>query len=241
MRAAVVAAAAGVAALGKAAVPVEAADPGAPWRRLIGEATRAATTSSTRTATTTAAECQPARHLMDTFTREAFPASLGSCALVGSGGALKGRGIGGEINAHDTFVCASAVRVNRVPSEPYYSDLGSKTNVFYSNSATDTYPSGELGVWITKIREGNSIGEKMYCPFQRNASSGNCPFEHLVVARSTKYGSDRRGSRLAIRSTCRSGSQITCNLLSMYRILRWRWRHSTGIPPRCRATTPPAA
>jgi hypothetical protein len=128
---------------------------------------------------------------MDTFTREQFPSSLGSCALVGSGGVLKGKGIGGLIDMHDTVI-----RVNRVPSEAYFSDLGSKTDVFYSNSATDTYPSGELGVWITKMRKGLSVGEKLYCPFKPTAFPGNCPFAHFVVARSTKYGSDRIGDRI---------------------------------------------
>jgi len=124
---------------------------------------------------------------MDTFTNEPFPSSLGSCALVGSGGLLRGKGMGGRINMHDTVI-----RVNRIPSEPYYSDLGSKTTIFYSNSATDTYPSGKSGVWVTKIKPGSKVGDKMWCQFQNpNAIKGSCPFEQLIVARSTKYGSDR--------------------------------------------------
>lgn len=142
--------------------------------------------TDTSAATTTAA-CPAATHLMDSFTREPFPSTLGSCALVGSGGALRGGGAGGRINMHDTVI-----RVNRVPTESYYADLGSKTTVFYSNSATDTYPSGQTGVWITKIQPGNKVGSKLWCQFQRpNAVQGSCPFDRLVVARSTKFGSDR--------------------------------------------------
>jgi hypothetical protein len=110
---------------------------------------------------------------------------------VGSGGSLKGKGIGGQIDQHDTVI-----RVNRVPSEPYFSDLGAKTDVFYSNSATDTYPAGEIGVWVTKMVEGLAIGEKIWCRFEHPIGlPESCPFRHLIVARSTKYGLDRVGER----------------------------------------------
>lgn len=162
-----------------------------------------ATGAATVQATTTASECQPAEHLVDTFTAAQLPRSFGSCALVGSGGSLKGRGIGDQIDQHDTVI-----RVNRVPSELYFSDLGAKTDVFYSNSATDTYPAGELGVWVTRMVEGLSIGEKLWCRFEDPIGiPENCPFRHLIVARSTKYGLDRVGERDGMPFTIEDDNQ----------------------------------
>lgn len=50
--------------------------------------------------------------------------NLGTCAIVGSGGKLKGAGLGGAIDAH-----TSVVRFNTAPVEGYESDVGAKTTV----------------------------------------------------------------------------------------------------------------
>ena len=45
---------------------------------------------------------------------EGIPAALRRCALVGASSNLLGRGLGQEIDGHDTVI-----RVNRLPSEEY--------------------------------------------------------------------------------------------------------------------------
>jgi hypothetical protein len=52
--------------------------------------------------------------------------NFGSCAVVGSGAALKGRGLGPEIDAHDVVIV-----VNNMPAEDEHADLGSRMDIFY--------------------------------------------------------------------------------------------------------------
>ena len=62
----------------------------------------------------------------------------GSCAVVGSGAVLEGRGLGAEIDAHDV-----TVHVNHVPpDERMRADLGSRTDVLASgrNRTREIFP-----------------------------------------------------------------------------------------------------
>mmetsp|Transcript_81683 Transcript_81683/g.229946 ORF Transcript_81683/g.229946 Transcript_81683/m.229946 type:complete len:318 (-) Transcript_81683:93-1046(-) len=62
----------------------------------------------------------------------ALPNCFERCALVGSSAALKGRGLGGEIDSHDTVI-----RVNRIPTEHFVLDFGSRTDVLFSGPRAD--------------------------------------------------------------------------------------------------------
>lgn len=57
--------------------------------------------------------------------------SLKSCALVGSSSSLLGQSLGSEIDAQDTVI-----RVNRLPSKPFFRDFGEKTDVLFGNRWT---------------------------------------------------------------------------------------------------------
>eukprot|EP00928_Gymnodinium_smaydae_P018763 TRINITY_DN17155_c0_g1_i1.p1 TRINITY_DN17155_c0_g1~~TRINITY_DN17155_c0_g1_i1.p1 ORF type:complete len:412 (+),score=85.03 TRINITY_DN17155_c0_g1_i1:72-1307(+) len=136
--------------------------------------------------------------VIHTFSREPFAPRLGSCAIVGSGGQLKGGHLGPEIDSHTTVI-----RVNRIPTSAYYDDLGKRTDIYFSNSITDTYPGGQTGMGVTMMEPNNPVGGKLWCQFQDVVIAANdardgiqppapaCPFGAAVVTRSSKYGSDR--------------------------------------------------
>mmetsp|Transcript_109490 Transcript_109490/g.308913 ORF Transcript_109490/g.308913 Transcript_109490/m.308913 type:complete len:405 (-) Transcript_109490:80-1294(-) len=127
------------------------------------------------------------RTILNVESDKPFPPSFGSCALIGSGGALKGKGLGPEIDSYDTVV-----RINRVPGKPFQADLGKKTDIYYSNTATDTYPAGETGEWVTVAEKHNAIGLKLWCQYGHKIMiKGNCPFSSTILTRSTKWGTDK--------------------------------------------------
>ena len=70
---------------------------------------------------------------------DSFPRA--SCAVVGSGAALSGRGLGPEIDAHDVVVV-----VNNMPPEADHADMGSRMDVFFMTAVglhSKTGPTGE--------------------------------------------------------------------------------------------------
>jgi hypothetical protein len=74
-----------------------------------------------------------------------------SCAVVGSGAALSGRGLGPEIDAHDVVVV-----VNNMPSKADHADMGSRMDVFFLTAVgihSKTGPTGERMVVSTGGRD----------------------------------------------------------------------------------------
>jgi len=71
----------------------------------------------------------PAADTDNTGAANAPALNFGSCAVVGSGSALKGRGLGPEIDAHDVVVI-----VNNMPAEGERADLGSRMDIFYGTA-----------------------------------------------------------------------------------------------------------
>mmetsp|Transcript_109491 Transcript_109491/g.308916 ORF Transcript_109491/g.308916 Transcript_109491/m.308916 type:complete len:411 (-) Transcript_109491:62-1294(-) len=127
------------------------------------------------------------RTILNVESDKPFPPSFGSCALIGSGGALKGKGLGPEIDSYDTVV-----RINRVPGKPFQADLGKKTDIYYSNTATDTYPAGETGEWVTVAVKHNPVGLKLWCQYGHKIMIKRmCPFASTILTRSTKWGTDK--------------------------------------------------
>mmetsp|Transcript_4099 Transcript_4099/g.6953 ORF Transcript_4099/g.6953 Transcript_4099/m.6953 type:complete len:395 (+) Transcript_4099:141-1325(+) len=57
-----------------------------------------------------------------------FPVNLSRCALVGSSAILLDRGRGPEIDAY-----SAVIRVNRIPREASYADMGVRTDVIFGN------------------------------------------------------------------------------------------------------------
>jgi len=49
------------------------------------------------------------------------------CALVGSSGTLKGKGLGDLIDSHDTVI-----RINRLPLPQHFKDFGNKTDIYFA-------------------------------------------------------------------------------------------------------------
>ena len=63
-----------------------------------------------------------------------------SCAVVGSGAALSGRGLGPEIDAHDVVVI-----VNNMPAKADHADMGSRMDVFFQSAAGILSQTGPTG------------------------------------------------------------------------------------------------
>jgi len=88
--------------------------------------------------------------------------SFNSCALIGASTIMNGAGHGPEIDKHDTVI-----RVNRLPSEEFYKDFGSKTSVYFVN--------------LLIARAGWSVlmgGSQVNCS---KAGTAGCDFEMVVL------------------------------------------------------------
>ena len=103
-----------------------------------------------------------------------------SCALVGSGATLGGRGLGKEIDAHDYVI-----RVNRLPQRAaHYFDVGRRTSVWFSKPCRlKPYLQGSraaltLQVMDSKHSTGDADGPSARCPLDGPAS--RCPFGAFV-------------------------------------------------------------
>jgi len=108
------------------------------------------------------------RLVTEVLTARASPASYDRCALVGSSVDMHGRGLGREIDSHDTVI-----RVNRVPTFAYARDFGRRTDVLF------TAPVQEFKEQFSK--EGQYYwtlgGSRQLCRY----ADPWCPFKSVVL------------------------------------------------------------
>ena len=81
-----------------------------------------------------------------------------SCAVVGSGGALSGRGLGPEIDAHDVVVV-----VNNQPSEADHADMGSRMDVFFQSAVGVLWQMGPNGARMVVTTGGHDAAVNPIC------------------------------------------------------------------------------
>eukprot|EP00928_Gymnodinium_smaydae_P092585 TRINITY_DN76485_c0_g1_i1.p1 TRINITY_DN76485_c0_g1~~TRINITY_DN76485_c0_g1_i1.p1 ORF type:complete len:363 (+),score=37.79 TRINITY_DN76485_c0_g1_i1:84-1172(+) len=116
----------------------------------------------------------PPRSLVELSGR--FPQTLGRCALIGGGSSLVGRGRGPEIDSYDTVI-----RVNRIPTELYFADVGRKTDVYFAD-AHHLFANGSCEYLVM------GTGASIPCSLRPETSSSaahaaerGCPFQLLVL------------------------------------------------------------
>lgn len=99
--------------------------------------------------------------------------SFKSCAIVGGGDVLAGAGRGAEIDAHD-FV----VRVNRLPTKPFFEDFGAKTSVLFSLAQGYIHGKGRVAV----MAKGSDVATHVAkCNVPRDQLSELCHFDALML------------------------------------------------------------
>ena len=76
----------------------------------------------------------------------------GRCAVVGSGAVLRGRGLGSEIDAHDTVV-----HVNKIPTEALWADMGNRTDVLF-NTLCAVHEVDHSDLWPDDTEQWPDIG-----------------------------------------------------------------------------------
>jgi hypothetical protein len=102
-----------------------------------------------------------------------LPFAFKDCAVVGSASSMLGSGKGPAIDAHDTVI-----RVNRVPTEEFWSDFGQRTDILFTSAMSDERPAFiKTGQRYTKLGRGG----KALCPFVSDSSLEPCPFKSLVL------------------------------------------------------------
>ena len=81
-----------------------------------------------------------------------------SCAVVGSGAALSGRGLGPEIDAHDVVVV-----VNNMPAKTDHADMGSRMDVFFQSAAGVLSQDGPTGARMVVSTGGHDPAVSPIC------------------------------------------------------------------------------
>lgn len=99
--------------------------------------------------------------------------SFERCAIVGGGDVLAGAGRGAEIDAHD-FV----VRVNRIPTEPFFEDFGKKTSVLFSLAQGYVHGKGRIAVMAKGSDKATHVAK---CNDPRDQLSPLCKFDALML------------------------------------------------------------
>ena len=114
----------------------------------------------------------------------AFDTGSGSCALVGSGATLLGRGLGPEIDSHD-----HVIRVNRLPiNSTHYAHVGSRTSVWFSKICRlRPFRSGDRAALRLLVIGNKSSGNAEdvpsgYC-WLAGPKASRCPHVEAFVAR----------------------------------------------------------
>ena len=135
------------------------------------------------------------------FYHRPYDFGVGSCALVGGGATLVGRGLGPVIDAHD-----HVIRVNRLPTNSsHYRDVGRRTSVWFAKMCRlKPFHSGpkaalRLLVMNSKLKTGDADdGPSGYCPLDGPAA--RCPFGAFVARGGFKDPKDNKcitmGSRV---------------------------------------------
>lgn len=96
----------------------------------------------------------------------------GSCALIGSGAILQGKGHGKDIDAHDTVI-----RVNRLPTSDVSSDLGIKTSILFINAG---YFFGKFGAHVMNVGDKHD-DDGHTCPWRYPGhETSGCDFDAMV-------------------------------------------------------------
>jgi len=118
--------------------------------------------------------------------------NFGTCALVGSGASLLGRGYGAAIDAHDVVV-----HVNNIPASHMHGDMGSRTDVLFSTPCNVGHEDETME--IEHFNDGEWICN----------TAGGCPFRAAVFRSPVAPNSCSDGERARIE---RAGSTSSIGL-----------------------------
>ena len=124
------------------------------------------------------------------LTRERPPLRVsGQCAIVGSGAALAGRSLGHAIDSHDVVI-----RVNRLNNGMSATDLGARTDVWFSKMSRISKRAREL--YLDVIGLGGKTILRPPCRLAGPAPSATCPFKAFVFRGGSKT---RKGQQMMDR------------------------------------------
>ena len=124
------------------------------------------------------------------LTRERPPLlARGRCAIVGSGAALAGRSLGHAIDSHDVVI-----RVNRLNNGMSATDLGARTDVWFSKMSRISKRAREL--YLDVIGLGGKTILRPPCRLAGPAPSATCPFKAFVFRGGSKT---RKGQQMMDR------------------------------------------
>ena len=114
-----------------------------------------------------------------------FSAGFHSCALIGSGATLQGKGLGHAIDSFDTVI-----RVNRLPTQSLSLDLGHKVTILFASR--EAVKVNSTHIFYTET-EGHGAKPKHVCQRGFNGSPA-CQFKFLVIRDDTmNLGDDALG------------------------------------------------
>jgi len=96
---------------------------------------------------------------------------------MGSAASLNGKGLGAEIDAHDTVV-----RINRLPTKEIAKDLGEKATIYFKNWQKDFRADGVWTIYFGEGAgvEGNNMSHRCYW---KDLPSKDCPFESVFFSK----------------------------------------------------------
>lgn len=103
--------------------------------------------------------------------------TFGTCAVIGSGAALRGRGLGPQIDAHDVVI-----HVNNRPDPSDRNDMGSRTDILFTTP--NAYQGlGDCGGTAPFMRDGNCmLGiEYMHVGEDRCCTGDPCRYDVCTV------------------------------------------------------------